>query len=187
MPASRSLRTLLATLAAAALLATGAAAATAQDATPTAETLDVASYPVSIHAGTCDAPTAQPIGPTLDTGVAGLDDGELVGISEQAPVQVASETFDGTLDDLTGTPHVVAVHASAEGYGTILACGEIAGYAEDGRLVIALRSVDGSGVSGVAILDDDPSFLDRALAALDLDTGKLSLTVLVIPAEGAGA
>jgi len=99
------------------------------------------------------------------------------------------------MDDLTGTPHVVAVHASPEEYGTVVACGEIAGYLNDGQLVFALRSVDGSAVSGIAILDDQPSFLDEVLRQIDVDrdfdldlgTGKLSLTVLIIPGEAAGA
>jgi hypothetical protein len=188
MTTRHPVRTLFAALVAAAMLAAATAVA-AQDATPT-PAAGAASYPVSIHAGTCDNPTAQPIGPTLDTGVAGLDDGDRIGISDESPVQVASGTVDGAMDDLTGTPHVVAVHASADAYGTIVACGEIAGYADDGRLVFALREVDGSGVSGIAILDDRPSFLDDVLAGLDLDlgTGKLSLTALVIPpGEAAGA
>lgn len=186
MIARHPVRALVAALAAAALLATGVVA---QVGTPTAETLASPSYPVSIHAGTCDNPTAQPIGPTLDTEVAGLDDGERVGISDEPPVLTASGKVDGSLDDLTGTPHVVAVHASAEDYGTIVACGEIAGYTEDGRLVFALRSVDGSDVSGIAILDDQPSFLDEVLSQLDLDFGgdTLSLTVLVVPGEAEGA
>lgn len=189
MPARSSLRNLLATLGASALLVTAAAAGVAQDATPT-PALAPAGYPVSIHAGTCDDPVAQPIGPTLDTEVAGLDGGERVGVSDAPPLQVASGAVDGAMADLTGTPHVVAVHAGADDYGTIVACGEIAGYADDGRLAIALRGVDASGVSGIAILDDQPSFLDDVLADLDLDlgTGKLSLTVLVIPpADDAGA
>jgi hypothetical protein len=189
MPARHPLRLFIAALAAAALLATAFAGAAAQDVASTPALPDRPSYPVSIHAGTCDDPTAQPIGPTLDTEVAGLDDGERIGISDEPPVLAASGTVDGSLDDLTGTPHVVAIHASAEDYGTIVACGEIAGYAEDGRLVFALRSVDGSDVSGIAILDDQPSFLDEVLSQLDLDFGggKLSLTVLVVAGEAEGA
>jgi hypothetical protein len=188
MPLPHATRNLLAVLGAATLLATGTAGAAAQEATPTPAST-AASYPVSIHRGTCDDPVAQPLGPTLDTEVAGLDGGERVGVSPERPVLVASGTVDGTLDDLTGTPHIVAVHASAEDYGTIVACGEIAGYAEDGRVVFALRGVDGADVSGVAILDDQPSFLDEVLKELDLDfgSGKLSLTVLVIPGEAGGA
>jgi hypothetical protein len=190
MPARHHLRNRLATLVASALLMTAVAGGAAQDATPTSVAPERAGYPVSIHAGTCDDPTAQPIGETLDTEIAGADDGERVGTSAEAPVQVAAGTIDGAMADLTGTPHVVAVHAGPDEYGTIVACGEIAGYAEGGRLVIALREVDGSGISGIAIVDDRPSFLDDVLAELDLDlgTGTLSLTVVVIPpGESAGA
>lgn len=185
---------LVAVLAAASLLAASLVAVAAQESTPTAGSLGQPSYPVSIHAGTCDNLTAQPLGPTLDTEVAGIDGGERFGISDAAPVLAASGTVDHSMDDLTGTPHVVAVHASPEDYGTVVACGEIAGYVDDGQLVFALRSVDGSGVSGIAILDDQPSFLSDVLADLDLDldldlgSHELSLTVLVIPpGETAGA
>jgi hypothetical protein len=189
-----AIRVIVSTIAAAWLLATGFVAV-AQEGTPSADTPHAASYPVSIHAGTCDNPTAQPIGTTIDTEVAGLDGGERVGISDASPVLTAHAEIDGTLDDLTGTPHVVAVHASADDYGTIVACGEIAGYVEDGRLVFALRSVDGSVVSGIAILDDQPSFLNEVLRQIDVNrdidldfgTGTLSLTVLVIPGDPAGA
>lgn len=181
-------RALIATLAAASLLVTGLAVSAAQEATPTPASSDQPSYPVSIHAGTCDNLTAQPIGPTLDTGIAGIDGGEPAGISEAGPVLAASGTIDQSMDDLTGTPHVVAVHASPDDYGTVVACGEIAGYVEDGRLVFALRSVDGSDVSGIAILDDNPSFLSDILAEIDIELGssELSLTVLVIPGVPAG-
>ncbi len=183
-----AVRLIIATIAAASLLATGLAVA-AQESTPTPAAIDLPSYPVSIHAGTCDNVTAQPIGPTLDTEVAGLDGGERIGISDETPALAASGTVERSMDDLTGTPHVVAVHASPETYGTVVACGEIAGYVDDGRLVFALRSVDGSDVSGIAILDDNPSFLSDLLADLDLDLGRheLSLTVLVIPGDPAGA
>ena len=184
MPARFSLRNLLATLGASALLVTAAAGIAAQDATP-APALAPAGYPVSIHAGTCDDPTAQPIGPTLDTEVVGRDGGERVGTAGSPPVLSASGTVDHSLDELTAAPHVVAVHASADAYGTIVACGEIAGYAEDGRLVFALRSVGGAEVSGIAVLDDDPSFLDEVLRERDLGGGKLTLTVLVIPPDTA--
>lgn len=190
----RVIRALIAAFAAVSLLATGLVAA-AQDATPTPTSGGQPGYPVSIHAGTCDTITAQPIGQTLDTEVAGLDGGEWAGVTDEGPVQAATGTVEQSMDDLTGTPHVVAVHASPEEYGTVVACGEIAGYLNDGQLVFALRSVDGSAVSGIAILDDQPSFLDEVLRQIDVDrdfdldlgTGKLSLTVLIIPGEATGA
>ena len=183
------IRALIATFAAASLLAASLVAVAAQGATPTPVSSEQPSYPVSIHAGTCDDLTAQPIGPTLDTEIAGLDGGERAGISDEGPILVASGTVERSMDDLTGTPHVVAVHASPADYGTVVACGEVAGYVDDGRLVFALRGVDGSDVAGIAIFDDNPSFLDEVFQEIDLDldldlgSHKLSLTVLVIPAE----
>lgn len=188
-------RRLAATTLASTLLVTGAAGIAAQEASPTPPTDRGVAYPVSIHEGTCEDPVAQPVGPTIDTVVAGYKgrESEIIGTAAEPPVLVATAELDATLDELTGTPHVVAVHASAEAYGEIVACGEIAGYEDAGKLVFGLRSVEGSEVSGVAILDDAPTPIDKALEALDqedlLDDGELLLTVYVLPAdtEDAGA
>ncbi len=191
MTIARSLRHLAVTALAAALLATGTTGVAAQDVTPAPRGV---AYPVSIHEGTCEDPVAQPIGPTIDTEVAGFDtEGVLIGTAVQPPVLVAQAEVEATLDSLTETPHVVAVHASPEAYGEIIACGEIAGYVEDGKIVFGLQGMEGSEIFGIAILDDATGPVDKALEALDqeelLDDGKLLLTVYIVPgeAEYAGA
>ncbi|MDQ4045455.1 MAG: hypothetical protein M3173_08420 [Chloroflexota bacterium] len=181
----RSLRHLSATALAVALLAIGAVGTGAQDSTPAPRGV---AYPVSIHEGTCEDPVAQPIGPTIDTEVAGYAAADrLIGTAVQPPVLIAQAEVEATLDELTETPHVVAVHASPEEYGEIVACGEISGYLEDGKIVFALQAMEGSEVSGIAILDDAPNVLDEALEALDheelLDDGELLLTVYIVPGE----
>ena len=120
-------------------------------------------YPVAIHEGTCASPTAEPAW-TMDNALSvGVDekDPEVIGSEQTRVITESSKKLDVKLDDLSKTQHVVAVHASPDDYGTIVACGEIAGILKDGKLVIALVPVDDSGVFGVAILDrDDKKFLD---------------------------
>lgn len=188
MPSRRSNAHLIAALITVTMLATMAAGTVAQDATPPITTESPHTYPVSIHAGTCQAPLAQPAGSTADTTVAGLDaDSELVGFSSQPPVMTATVGFDGTLEDLTAEPHVVAIHASPEEFGTIVACGEIAGYQHDEGLVIPLRSMSGEQVSGIAVVHRDQSLLNRALeelgSTIELDSGGVTVTAFIIPAE----
>lgn len=196
---TRSLRHLAATALASVLLVTGTVDFAAQEASPTPPTDRGVAYPVSIHEGTCQDPVAQPVGLTLDTEVAGYDDEEsaIIGTATQPPVLVAEAELDAILDELAGTPHVVAVHASAEAYGEIVACGQIAGYVDDGKLVFGLQPADGSEVSGIAILDDAPTPIDEALEALDredlldeselLGDGELLLSVYILPADDDGS
>ncbi len=185
-----SIRHLATALGALALLAMAASGIAAQDATPAPPIATDRSiaYPVSIHRGSCEAPVAQPIGPTVDTAVAGYDDdAELIGTAMRPPVMVAEADVIATLAELTDTPHVIAVHASAEAYGQIVACGEIAGYEDDGRLIFGLRATEGSTVSGIAILDDTSGVLGRALEAIDqqdlLGDGQLRMTVFVVAGD----
>ena len=181
----RILRLIIA-LAAAMLLAIDVAA---QEATPPAGTTErEGAYPVSIHRGTCEDPVAQPVGATIESGVAGFDANvEFIGVSTQAPVLVASAEYEISLDDLTATPHVVAIHASPEAYGTIVACGEIAGYAHDGALIFGVRSVDDSEVSGIAVVSQGHSLLDEALEeideSVDLTGDSVTLTVYIVPGD----
>jgi hypothetical protein len=134
-------------------------------------------YPVAIHEGTCDNPSAEPawqLDDALSIGV-GQEDPEVVGAEVTRPVAATSGALDVSFDDLTGSEYVVAVHASPDEFGTLAACGGIAGIVEDGKLVIALAPVGASGVSGVAILDrDDAGFLD-----LGEDQTQLSAYIVV--------
>lgn len=65
---------------------------------------------------------------------------------------------DLTLDEVTGEPHVLAVHAGEEADEPVIAAGSIEGDVEDGTLVIDLQPVDDSGYEGRAFFgpnDDD--------------------------------
>lgn len=184
---------LLAAAGAATLLTASGAVSLAQDATPSATKVDDAVvHPVSIHQGTCDEPVPQPVGQTADSQIVGLDDDALfIGATSQPPVVSARLDFDGTIDDLTETPHVVAVHTSPQEYGSIVACGEIAGFEHDGTLVIPVLGTNDSGVSGIAVVSQERSLIDRALGELDpslrLTDDSVSISVYLIPADATPA
>ena len=136
-------------------------AAIAQDASPIATPGGPSDgYPVAIHEGTCDSLTAQP-NYEIDNAVtfgADDDDVETVGDADAVPMVLsASATVDEKLNDLADNGNAIAVHASADDYDTIVACGNIAGIKNDGKIVVAMNSVDDETVVGVAILDEDTS------------------------------
>jgi len=149
--------------------------AVGQDASPSPASSET-THPVAVHEGTCDDPVAQPAAEVADTAAigAGSDDPEVVGEPTGPGILEANATIDGSLDDFTGAPHVIAVHASATDYDTIVACGQIAGVKEDGKLVVALTPVDESGVTGIATLDEDTS------GVLGLGDDELKITVYLI-------
>ncbi len=189
---TRSLiRVLTTTIGIFAVLAGATLGASAQDASPAATPagdLERASaYPVSIHQGTCQDWVAQPVGPTIDAVVAGREaDATFIGINAQLPALVASADYDGTLAYFTDTPHVVAIHASAEDFGTVVACGQVAGFESDGQLILAIRGEPDTAVSGIAILEDNTTVVDDALDLVDesVDFGDDSIHVIVYIVSG---
>jgi hypothetical protein len=186
----RYLLTMFGTLALFSLATLGASA---QEATPAADLQRASAYPVSIHQGTCQDLVAQPVGPAVDAGVAGrdVDDADagdgFIGINAQLPVLEASADYDGTLAYFTEAPHVVVIHESAEEFGTIIACGQIAGFENDRQLVFGIRGDTTSLVSGVAIIEENTTIVDEALDLIDqeVDFGDDSIHLTVYIVSGA--
>jgi hypothetical protein len=188
----RHVLTIIGTLA---LVSVATLGATAQQATPgatsSADLQRASAYPVSIHQGTCRDLVAQPVGPAVDASVAGLDiddaDAGFIGINAQLPVLEASADYDGTLAYFTEAPHVVVIHESAEEFGTIIACGQIAGFENDGQLVFGIRGDTTSLVSGVAIIEKNTTIVDEALDLIDqeVDFGDDSIHLTVYIVSGA--
>ena len=119
---------------------------------------DVA-HPASIHEGVCPAPGA--IVATLgDVTADFITDGAAaagtlpVGAAPTAPVMASVTTVGLPLATIVSSDHSIVVHASAADVGTYLVCGAVGGRTlGDTLLPIALAPVDGSGYSGVAVLD----------------------------------
>jgi hypothetical protein len=135
-----------------------AAPVVAQDATPASTPGGPSGgFPVAVHQGTCQDPTAEP---AFDIGNAtgpGSTGGDVTTIGTQSgPILVKSSgEIDKKLDDLANEGNVIAVHASPDDYETLVACGQIAGVKEDGKVAIALAPVGDSTTVGVAILEED--------------------------------
>ncbi|HEV2529213.1 MAG TPA: hypothetical protein VGT61_12270 [Thermomicrobiales bacterium] len=148
----------------------------AQDATPAAGPSMVGTYPVAIHQGTCKDPAPPPAYQLDNTAPFGADqpDAGLLGSPTGNPVLLVSSTIDATLSDVANGGNVVAVHASPEAFGTIVACGQIAGPDIDGGLVIALQPVGESTVTGVVTLSPDTS------GVLGLGGDQIRVTAYVI-------
>jgi len=150
----RSLALALVTLTLAGTTAGPAAAQEAATPSPATTTANAVS-PVAIHQGTCASPVGQPAFMLEDATPWGSGDDAptVVGTNPGSPVAVSQSEISASLDDLTATPYVVAVHASADDYGTIVACGQIAGTEHAGALVIQLAAAGDSTVSGIAVIE----------------------------------
>ena len=141
-----------------ALLALGVGSGFAHQATPATFGGEL---PVAVHAGTCQQPTAEPDFTLTTTIVAGSEvaDAEVVG-SPGPSVLASSSSADISLTELAGSPRVIAVHQSPDQFGTLVACGAIAGLLSDGTLTVSLQEVGGSGITGVAILQENDDATD---------------------------
>lgn len=150
---------------------------------PLTGTIKTVDYPIAIHEGTCESPIAQPAY-TLTNATSwaeGAVDTVAVGVNPGPAVPVSETAFTAKLDDLAASPHVLAVHASAEDYGTIVACGPIAGIEHDNRLVIRLAPVNGGMIAGVAVIEKgDGLHLHLGDRTVDLKQDQVKVTVYLI-------
>ncbi len=172
----RSLTALVATSFAAVAILAGGASVTAQDATPAMGSSTGGNYPVAIHQGTCAMPTAEPAYQLDNTAPVGADqpDATILGQPTGVPVLRSSGKISATLEDVANGGNVLAIHASPDDYGTIIACGQIAGPNIDDQLTIALQPVGGSTVTGVATLGKDNSGI------LGLGDDEIAVTVYIV-------
>lgn len=87
-----------------------------------------------------------------------LTSGDLLGQENATPVEQSFTIVPFTVSQLVETNHVVAVQASPES-SEVVACGEIGGVMNpDGTLAAGMRSMNGSGLSGVAYFTPNPGY-----------------------------
>jgi plastocyanin len=116
-----------------------------------------APHPAHIHSGTCDnlGDIVAPLGDVvLNTA------GEVFGVPSAIPVKESETDVELPLGDILAAPHAINIHESAEAIQNYIACGDIGGRVIDGDLTIGLRELNGSGHSGVAILEGDDDDTD---------------------------
>ena len=155
------------------LVLAGGRAGLAQDATPAA---GGAAHPAHIHEGTCDNLDPAPALPLTDVGETGMmqgmtggtpeaDDaamemGEPMGAETAFGVETSFTLVDAALEDIVEGGHAINIHESAENIEEYIACGDVGGMIatgpgmeQGGTLVIGLGEVNGSGHSGIAVLE----------------------------------
>ena len=135
---------------------------------------DAESHPAHIHAGTCED-LGDVVFPLPNLTATGVIDGMLTMATEDPPAAdsaaaegpasavpaKASWSFvDADLATLIEGGHAINVHESDENIEEYIACGDIGGSvttvpegeAGDGVLIIGLRELNGSGHTGIAVL-----------------------------------
>lgn len=145
-------------LAAVGLFVVGGLGGTAQDVTPTGSG-PAHAHPAHVHRGNCAELDPSPAFPLAD--VAPAPNGPGVGADEAAAISVerSATTLDVPLDELGSGGYAINVHRSAEDIGTYIACGNLgdidngSGTDQGGTLIVGLRELNGSGHSGLAILE----------------------------------
>ncbi len=156
------------------LVVAGGRSGLAQDATPAAR--EAAAHPAHIHAGTCDNLDPAPAFPLTNVGKTGMMQGmtggtpeadapemgmsEPMGAESAATVETSYTVVDAPLEEIVEGGHAINLHESAENIETYIACGDVGGriatgpgMEQGGTLVVGLREVNGSGYSGVAVLE----------------------------------
>ncbi|HEV2127685.1 MAG TPA: hypothetical protein VGR22_03590 [Thermomicrobiales bacterium] len=138
--------------------------ATAQDGTPPPEfTEDDVPRPAHIHSGTCEelGDVVYPLGDLTGVTIQGSPVASPIVENPESPDIVQGEVViesitevETTFDELFGAEHAINVHDSAENIGLYIACGNIEGEPEDGRLEIDIHPLNNSGFEGIAVLEE---------------------------------
>jgi plastocyanin len=115
-------------------------------------------HPAHVHSGTC-ATLGDVVFPLTNVQVGGTESGTPAADSAAttgASVVASSVTIIETrLSDLLASEHAINIHKSEADIGMYIACGDLTGEPADGQLVIALNSLNDSGRTGVAILQEE--------------------------------
>ncbi len=138
-------------LVALASLATGAGHGLTQEGTPAPSEQPLAHHPAHIHQGTCASPESSSAYAVTEIAM----DMEAMGQGLAVPALTSISTLDVTLADLLASPHALDVHElrelAVEEQGPI-ACGDLGGQPTGDVLAIGVAEQDGSGLSGIAVL-----------------------------------
>lgn len=104
------------------------------------------AYPLNpVGAGTMTGPAM--------TGVAAMPMGDPVGPTSALPVEIGQILVDAPLATISAGQRAINVQISEYEYGNYIACGDLGGAVIGGTLAFGLHEVNGSGFSGVAVLE----------------------------------
>ena len=116
-----------------------------------------APYPANVSAGTCRdlGDVAFPLADVDRRGGVGAETGEASDPDGPIAAIVSRAEIDASLDDVLAAPHAISVSASANRPAAGVACGNLGGEVIDGALIVGLRPLGGSGLAGIAVLEDE--------------------------------
>jgi thiosulfate/3-mercaptopyruvate sulfurtransferase len=165
------------------------------------------SQAVALHAGTCqdldpnpvhELGTSSPAGGDVTGALPDEEQQSIIGFQGAMPVAVVNATIGATFGDVftDDPPHSVVVHEGLQPGENPVACGELGGVEDDGRIIVALQPVDDSRFAGVGVFDeDDAGFLGLGddevhvtvyILALDTSTDIDTATPEPVTVEGDG-
>jgi hypothetical protein len=152
---------------------TAGGAVRAQSSTPSSTIDMTAAHPVHIHNGTCATlgSIAWPLNDLSAPGAAMTMMGTpVMGTPMAMPTMAANATpmagmgavvaesvtvVKVNLADLEKAPFAINAHVSLAKIGTYIACGDITGAIANGKLTVALKQLNTSGLEGNAVLTDN--------------------------------
>jgi uncharacterized cupredoxin-like copper-binding protein len=118
------------------------------------------SHPAHIHNGTC-ATLGDVVQPLSDVSDQALNNGtptagDMAGSTGAIPVLSSVTTVQMAFADIIGGEHAINVHESAEAIQNYVACGDVGGMMiGETALLFGIAELNGSGLSGVASLNDN--------------------------------
>ena len=164
------------------------------------------NYPGHIHAGSCqdlgevvfplaNASVGGMMAGMTGTPVAEMEMGTEMGSAGRVPVATSFTVVDASLEDILAEEHAINFHESEENIQNYVACGDVGGAVmgdpgDGGRLVVGLRSLNASGISGVATLTgmgDETEvavFLAEDLTGVDAADGADATPIAGSPVAG---
>jgi hypothetical protein len=123
--------------------------------------------PAELRTGACDSPGELVV--SLAHLVVTLGDPQ--GQTGAQPVEQSGTVVPYTVTDLLDANHIVTVLESPQ-VDLLVACGEIGGTLNpDGTLAVGMRSMNGSGLSGVAYFTPNPGFDNTLITILLVGDG----------------
>jgi hypothetical protein len=106
--------------------------------------------PIQVLEGTCNDLSDQP---GFDLNALTTPDGTVHGSARATVAEASYTVINISLNELLSSDHSITVRKNAESNNTIVACGEIGGPTRsDGSIVVGLRELGNSGLTGVAYL-----------------------------------
>ncbi len=136
-------------------------------ATPTR--VAIAGRPIEIRAGTCEGPGGVSLVSLNDLT---LPTSPSIGSDFATVVEASYLVINLSFQELIAGEHSITVHASHAQMQPFVACGEIGGPPRnDGSIVVGLRELNGSGLTGIAYLRPDPTNANRTQISVFLAAG----------------